>query len=118
MLRATLAALLCVCIATAQNRPAKERQSSRVSQDEKGAQVSGTVVNDQTGQPLTRAHVLLRPVTGATNSVLAETDEHGVFTLTQIGPGSYSLTASREGYLPNNSARRGPLRLPPIILLE
>ena len=112
-------ATILVCAAALAGQPSREqrRTSSRTADSEKGAWVLGSVVSDQTGQPLERAQVILRPVAGATNSVLVETDEHGNFIINRINPGTYSLLAQREGFLPNGNARRGPLRLPPLVKL-
>jgi len=112
------AILLCSLSLAAQPAREQRRSSSRTNDSERGAWIFGSVISDRTGQPLSRAQVILRPVTGTTNSVLAETDERGQFILNRIGPGIYSLMAQRDGYLPNTSARRGPLRLPPLLKLS
>lgn len=107
---------LCALTATAQRRtPAA---SARVDDAARGAWIHGSVVSDLTGQPLLRAQVILKPVSGATSSVLAETDERGRFILNRISPGTYSIVAQRDGYLPSANARRGPLRLPGVLLLR
>ena len=110
--------VLCSLTLMGQPRTAKEPASSRTNDEGKGAWIHGTVVSDLNGQPLQRAQVVLRPISGTTNGVMAETDEHGRFVMNRIGPGAYSMVAQRDGYLQSVNPRRGPLRLPPVIQLS
>jgi hypothetical protein len=110
--------LACTLALPAQNTRDR-RVSSRTSEDDnKGAWIHGSVVNDRTGAPLLRAQVILRPVTGATSGVVVETDEHGNFVMNRISPGAYSITAQRDGFLPNSNGRRGTMRFPPVLQLN
>jgi hypothetical protein len=106
-----LAGIVCALSALAQPNP-------KALDPNKGAWIYGTVISDQTGQPLTRAEVILRPAGNSINSVLAETDERGKFVISRAGPGAYTITAQRDGYLPCLAAHRGPFRMPPMILLK
>jgi len=56
--------------------------------------LSGTVVDAQTGEPLSGVSVGLSGSGGATN-----TDAGGAFALASVAVGSYSITASLEGYV-------------------
>lgn len=82
------------------------------------ASIRGTVLSDISGQPLTRARVLLRSISGETGNVAADCDEHGNFAIAGVVPGKYSISAQRDGYLPSASARRSGTRLPAVIDIE
>lgn len=61
--------------------------------------LSGTVVDAQTGRPLSKVQVILeRPRPGIPAGVAA-TDAKGVFAMEGIDPGTYLLKAQRNGYL-------------------
>lgn len=72
--------------------------------------VEGTVVNDKTGLPLRRAHVVLTEV-GA-DAIGIDTDDRGVFVIRDVPAGQYSITASRDGYLASSDGLIGALRQP------
>src|SRR5689334_6384064 len=80
---------------------------AQAPQEEKGL-VSGIVTN-LAGEPLRHATVQLMPVPsiGQVQAVAApvrgfgaETDSQGNFTIADLGPGRYFLSAERSGYLP------------------
>ena len=59
--------------------------------------MEGKVVNDATGQPVSKATVMLR---GPANAVFnTSTDEKGRYAFGGIEPGSYTLTAERAGFV-------------------
>lgn len=106
---------LVLCLLTAN---AQTTKSARADNPDKGAWIHGTVISDATSQPLQRAQVVLRPAAGTAPAIGAETDENGRFIINRISPGSYTVMAQRDGYLPNAAARRGAIRIPPVILLN
>src|SRR5699024_8185646 len=56
-------------------------------------QVSGTVTDEETGEPIPGANIYISELqTGAA------TDAEGMYEITNIEPGTYSLTASYVGY--------------------
>lgn len=71
-----------------------------------GAVIRGRITSAATGQPLHRVRVTLNgpspsPATGVT-------DTKGIFEITDVPPGSYSLTAARAGYLTVQYGQRRP----------
>jgi hypothetical protein len=82
------------------------------------ARFSGSVVSEQTSQPLRRATVTLRSVRAGGASISTTTDARGRFELHGIPPGPYSLAVARDGYLPDGRARIGDFRVPPQFLLR
>jgi hypothetical protein len=67
--------------------------------------VKGTVVNAKTNEPVKRAQVVLsRSGSPGTAPVVALTDRAGQFELANLDPGQYSISASKEGFIPG--ARR------------
>ena len=63
------------------------------------ANFDGTVINSATHEPIPKASVLLRSRDGdkGTNYA-AETDANGKFSIRNMVPGSYSMTANRLGF--------------------
>jgi Carboxypeptidase regulatory-like domain len=76
--------------------------------------VEGTVVNDGSGLPLKRAHVVLRPEKAGASAVGVDTDDKGAFAIRDVDAGRYSLSASRDGYLASTVCLIGAVRLPQI----
>ncbi|HEY6307423.1 MAG TPA: carboxypeptidase-like regulatory domain-containing protein [Candidatus Angelobacter sp.] len=64
-----------------------------------GFEISGTLVNANTGQPIPRARVAIAPVTQRDNFTTLITHEDGRFTFPNLTPGKYTLTAQARGYL-------------------
>ncbi len=56
--------------------------------------VSGTVVNDATGEPITRAMVTLQ----ASPARYAFTDSNGAFSMEAVAPGRYPIQAQKPGF--------------------
>jgi protocatechuate 3,4-dioxygenase beta subunit len=67
--------------------------------------LDGKVVNSQTGEPLHKAYVLLKPLTGNQPVMSQSTDSQGQFKFSGIRPGSYRLEAIHNGFV-------GPENLP------
>jgi hypothetical protein len=76
-----------------------------------GNSISGTVLNDRTGLPLRRAHVLLTPAATGLSAVGVDTADNGTFNIRDVDPGRYSLSASRDGYLASTVCTMGTVRL-------
>uniref|UniRef100_Q01ZV9 Cna B domain protein n=1 Tax=Solibacter usitatus (strain Ellin6076) TaxID=234267 RepID=Q01ZV9_SOLUE len=80
-------------------------------------EVSGSVVNALTGEPIRHAQVTLRRIDtapGATSSVA--TDSSGNFAAT-LEPGTYRISADHTGFIPAQLGARGPSKpSPPLVL--
>jgi hypothetical protein len=74
--------------------------------------IEGAVLNDRSGLPLSRAHVVLRPQQAGLSAISADTDDKGTFSIGEIEPGRYSLSASRDGYLTSSVCLIGATALP------
>ncbi len=64
-----------------------------------GFEISGTVVDSNTGQPIARARVAIAPVTQRDNFTTIITRQDGRFSFAGLAPGKYTLTAQARGYL-------------------
>jgi hypothetical protein len=73
--------------------------------------IEGTVLNDRTGLPLPRAHVVLLPAQTGLSAVAVDADEKGAFAIRDFAPGRYSLGASRDGYLTTSVCWLGAVRM-------
>jgi hypothetical protein len=62
-------------------------------------QISGTLVDSLTGQPIARARMAVAPVTKRDNFTTVITGEDGLFSFAKLTPGKYVLTAQARGYL-------------------
>jgi protocatechuate 3,4-dioxygenase beta subunit len=75
------------------------RGSGNFDVDMKQTQLTGTVVDSSTGEPIDKARVQIR---GAEPEMFfnqgAVTDPQGGFTVPSIAPGRYSATAEKDGY--------------------
>jgi hypothetical protein len=76
------------------------------------AQLEGFVLNDSTGQPLRRAHVVLRPMETGLSPTGSDADDQGHFLLRDIPAGQYSLAAERDGFLTSVAPLSGGQRMP------
>ena len=77
--------------------------------------LQGTVTNSQTGEPLRKAYVLLKPLNGGQPLMSQSTDSQGRFKFSGIRPGSYRVEAIHNGFvgpenLPNGSGGPSVLR--------
>src|ERR1700733_6933831 len=73
--------------------------------------IEGTVLNDRTGLPLPRAHVVLSPAQAGLGPVAVDADEKGAFAIRDVESGRYSLSASRDGYLATSVCWLGAVRM-------
>lgn len=60
--------------------------------------ISGKITEQGTGNPISGASISTQPTT-----VTATSDNNGDYTISDIEAGSYTLTASKNGYTPNNA---------------
>ncbi len=78
--------------------PARDAAASR---DSGTAAIAGTLVGLDSGRPIRHARVTLTS-TGATSpatAITVETDDLGAFAFDNLAAGTYTLTASKAGYL-------------------
>ena len=87
-------ALLVVATLSALAQPNRPAVSSRAD-----FQISGTLVDSNTGQPIARARVAIAPVTERDNFSTMFTQEDGRFAFPRLMPGKYTLSAQARGYL-------------------
>jgi hypothetical protein len=80
--------------------------------------IEGAVLNDRTGLPLSRAHVVLRPGQAGLSAISGDTDDKGTFSIDEIEPGRYSLSASRDGYLASSACLIGTTALPQVFTIH
>jgi hypothetical protein len=69
--------------------------------------IAGKVVAADTGRPVKRARVI---VTGAGRPRAATTDDQGRFRVTVLPPGTYSITATKTGFVDGAFGQRRALR--------
>lgn len=65
----------------------------QVAEAQTGVIVSGTVINEQTSEPISGANIYIPALETGTS-----TDQNGTFRLTSLSPGSYLLRVSYIGY--------------------
>lgn len=82
------------------------------------ARLEGMVINDSTGAPLRRAHIVLHPLEAGLSATGSDADDEGHFLLRNIPPGLYSLSAERDGFLTSTQPLTGGLRMPPSFRLN
>lgn len=109
-----LAAICLIWIGAAQDQPKKPSKQPDDSPPAQPASLKGIVIGEDTGRPLRRAQVALRPAQAGIHGYTAETDDHGQFEFPTVSPGNYSIGVQRDGYLPSSVAKLGPSRLPVI----
>ena len=101
---ALLILLLASICATAQLQPLPQTRTPPASArvESKTGDISGRVVNES-GQPLVNASVYVRPATPeglpVTNTA---TNREGVFKVSGLEPGSYTVNASMPAYIPKS----------------
>jgi hypothetical protein len=65
------------------------------------AVIRGTIVENRTGKPLSRVTLVLQPIGGTPgNSATIRSDNFGGFIFGSLAPGTYTLKATRRGFLP------------------
>lgn len=71
------------------------------------AGIRGTVVENQSGKPLSRALVSLQPIEGtAGRATSIRTNKYGAFQFEGLAPGAYVVKASRRGFLPTEYGQK------------
>lgn len=76
------------------------------------AELEGFVLNDSTGQPLRRAHIVLNPLETGLSAMGTDAGDEGHFLLRGISAGLYALSAERDGFLTSVAPLSGGLRMP------
>ncbi len=77
---------------------AQQKNSAPAPTTEKG-KISGVVVDATSSTPLVGAEVAMAPVTRRNDFRTMITAEDGRFAFENLGPGKYTLTAQRKGYV-------------------
>jgi len=101
---AVLAAQQPGTLAPARDTPGQTTAAQQLST----GKLSGRVVAADTGRPIPRARVLLSASQFPTRAVL--TDEAGLFALTTLPEGRFTLTASKAGFVTLSYGQRRPLQ--------
>jgi hypothetical protein len=76
--------------------------------------IQGNVFSASTGQPLSRAQVLLRTADGKGPALFQTSDDSGGFSFPKVPTGRYVITVRRDGYLPLSAGHIGAYKMPPI----
>lgn len=87
---------------------ASQSQQGRQVQDT--ATVEGFVVRAGTTEPIARARVVLTKEGGPPATMTATTDGGGKYSIRNVAPGRYRLSATRDGYVRAEYGQRGPTR--------
>jgi hypothetical protein len=102
--------LVCLYGLSAQDRPGSEAPPP--GQAAGSSRMEGQVLSDADSSPLRRARVTLHPLEAGLAATTVEADDRGNYSLRNIAPGTYSISAQRDGYLESSVATRNGLRLP------
>lgn len=71
------------------------------------AVLQGIVLDEETGNPLARASVVLVPLPGTeASTVTIRSGDRGTFSILSVRPGWYVLSASRRGYADSEAGQR------------
>jgi hypothetical protein len=71
------------------------------------AVIRGNVVENQTGKPLARALVALRPIQGTLGGPQGlRTDSYGAFAFDSLAAGAYVVRVSKPGFLPTEYGQK------------
>ena len=89
-----------------QIKPQPAPRDSAAPQRPGTAVLAGRLVVADSGKPVRRANVSLTGAEGTRKS--ATTDENGAFSFTELPPGSFTLAATRAGYLDVTFGQRTP----------
>jgi protocatechuate 3,4-dioxygenase beta subunit len=86
--------------ATAQeSQPSADAAVQPNGQPNSAASISGTVTSSATGEPIPKVRIILSPDQGNKQSYGAITDAGGNFSIDNIAPGRYDLSAEHRGYV-------------------
>src|SRR5258708_3650586 len=95
MIRIALSAMLAIAAAMAQQPPPR-------------TVLAGAVMNSATGDPVRKALVILRAHDEAKGmSYTTESDGNGRFQIGDVDPGTYSISAERQGFMPEADGAPG-----------
>jgi hypothetical protein len=86
--------ILVICLSTG--------QSSLLARDATGLGISGTIVDAATGDPLSRARVVISPYDHRDTILTVLTGDDGRFAFAGLAAGKYAMRARRNGYLPGS----------------
>jgi hypothetical protein len=92
----------------AQQAPSRPARDTAQAQPQGTAVLAGRVVTADTGRPIKRARVIVSA--GGRQSRATTTDEQGRFRITELLAGSYTITASRTGFVDAVYGQRRPLQ--------
>ena len=88
------------------------------AQQQERCTVEGRVVKAGSGEPLSKAKIVLRKTDARDISYSASTGESGRFLIPDVQPGRYRLSAERNGYLRMNYGQRRPNQAGTVLTLE
>ncbi|MGE5570722.1 MAG: carboxypeptidase regulatory-like domain-containing protein [Rhodospirillales bacterium] len=88
------------------------------AQQEERCTVEGRVVKAGTGEPLSKAKILLQKTDSRDAFYSASTNESGRFVIQNVPPGRYRLGAERNGYLRTYYGQRRPNQPGTVLRLE
>src|SRR5262245_6015688 len=86
--------------------PSRVRDTAPPPEQTGTSVIAGTIVGADTGRAVRRATVSIAGPEGRRRT--ASTGESGEFSFTNLPPGPYTLTATRQGYLEVNFGQRQP----------
>jgi hypothetical protein len=129
MMKPCLLAIFVVLTLTAQpRRPAARPDVSATATEppapvpvnpEDQCTIEGNVLNAATGEPLRKAHLMLRRQGDSQdNSYSTVTDSAGHFLMDHVDPGRYMLSASRNGFVTQQYSPQGSTRRAATITLD
>lgn len=103
-MRLIVCSVLLLLSAAAQTAPTAQTAEEKAKQQ---AKLQGQVLNQVTGEPVRKANLALKPEIGGT-SLKAITDAEGKFTIENIDPARYTLSAERQGFVNQNYGAKRP----------
>ena len=80
--------------------------------------IEGMVINAQTGEPLKKAQITLSRMESGARNFGATTDANGRFTLANLDPGRYRLSARRNGFGRQDFRQINRGQAPSVLTLE
>src|ERR1700686_4453476 len=123
MMKPCLLAIVLVVALTAQPRPPAVRTDNSTAgtaggppapvpvNPEDQCTIEGNVLNSATGEPLRKAHLMLRRQGDSQdNSYSTVADSPGHFLMDHVDPGRYMLSASRNGFVTQQYSPQGSTR--------
>src|SRR5258708_1387725 len=90
-------------------QPAAQTAPAQTAEEKakKQASLQGQVLNFVTGEPVRKANLSMEPEPGGTN-LKAINDNAGKFSIENVNPGRYTLSADRQGFVKQNYGARRP----------